>query len=112
MGCERTPEESRLGGSPFHAGRYKERDLDMKAMRAGALIGCLFLLLTVSGAEADSSAFSALSGGFGKAAKPGEMAIVLQILALMTVLSLAPGFLIMTTSFTRIVVVLSFIRNA
>ncbi len=67
----------------------------MKAIRAGALIGCLFLLLTVSGAE-----------------RPGEMAIVLQILALMTVLSLAPGFLIMTTSFTRIVVVLSFLRNA
>jgi flagellar biosynthetic protein FliP len=48
----------------------------------------------------------------GKAEKPGEMATVLQIFFLMTILSLAPGLLIMTTSFTRIVVVLSFLRSA
>jgi flagellar biosynthetic protein FliP len=50
--------------------------------------------------------------GVGKATKPGDVAVVLQILFLMTILSLAPGILIMTTSFTRIVVVLSFLRNA
>ncbi len=37
---------------------------------------------------------------------------IIQIIALMTVLSLAPGILIMMTSFTRIVVVLSFLRSA
>lgn len=37
---------------------------------------------------------------------------VLQLVALLTVLSLAPGILIMMTSFTRIVVVLSFLRTA
>ena len=37
---------------------------------------------------------------------------VSQIVALMTVLSLAPSILIMMTSFTRIVVVLSFLRTA
>lgn len=37
---------------------------------------------------------------------------VVQIVALMTVLSLAPSILIMMTSFTRIVVVLSFLRTA
>ena len=37
---------------------------------------------------------------------------IIQILALMTVLSLAPGILIMMTSFTRIIVVLSFLRSA
>ena len=37
---------------------------------------------------------------------------ILQIIALMTVLSLAPGILIMVTSFTRIVVVLSLLRSA
>ena len=36
----------------------------------------------------------------------------MQILVLMTVLALIPTLLIMTTSFTRIVIVLSFIRNA
>ena len=37
---------------------------------------------------------------------------IVQLVALLTVLSLAPGILIMMTSFTRIVVVLSFLRTA
>src|SRR5262249_38045070 len=37
---------------------------------------------------------------------------IVQLLALLTVLSLAPGILVMVTSFTRIVVVLSFLRSA
>ena len=37
---------------------------------------------------------------------------VVQLVALLTVLSLAPSILVMTTSFTRIIVVLSFLRTA
>lgn len=37
---------------------------------------------------------------------------LVQIVALITVLSLAPGILVMVTSFTRIVIVLSFLRSA
>jgi flagellar biosynthetic protein FliP len=37
---------------------------------------------------------------------------VLQMIALLTVLSLAPSILVMMTSFTRIVVVLSLLRTA
>ncbi|EOC99719.1 flagellar type III secretion system pore protein FliP [Caldisalinibacter kiritimatiensis] len=37
---------------------------------------------------------------------------VIQIMVLLTVLTLAPAILIMMTSFTRIIIVLSFIRNA
>jgi flagellar biosynthetic protein FliP len=37
---------------------------------------------------------------------------ILEIVALITVLSLAPGILVMVTSFTRIVVALSFLRSA
>lgn len=37
---------------------------------------------------------------------------ILQIVALITILSLAPAILMMVTSFTRIVVVLSFLRSA
>jgi flagellar biosynthetic protein FliP len=43
---------------------------------------------------------------------PKQIAVVLQILALLTVLSLAPALFIMVTSFTRIVIVLSFLRQA
>lgn len=43
---------------------------------------------------------------------PTETVTALRILILFTVLSLAPAILIMMTSFTRIVVVLSFLRQA
>jgi len=41
-----------------------------------------------------------------------RMATVLRIVAAITVLTLAPSILVMMTSFTRIVVVLSFVRRA
>ncbi len=53
-----------------------------------------------------------ISIGLDKADSPGEVAVVLQIFLLMTVLSLAPAILIMLTSFTRIVIVLSLLRKA
>ena len=43
---------------------------------------------------------------------PSSTGRIVQIIALMTVLSIAPSILVMVTSFTRIVVVLSFLRNA
>ncbi len=43
---------------------------------------------------------------------PKQMAVVIQILILLTVLSVAPALFIMVTSFTRIVIVLSFLRQA
>ncbi len=46
------------------------------------------------------------------AGSPQETASSIQLLLLLTVLSLAPAIIIMMTSFTRIVVVLSFLRNA
>lgn len=42
----------------------------------------------------------------------GDMASVLQMLLVLTVISLAPSILIMLTSFTRIVIVLHFTRSA
>ncbi|MGB9825794.1 MAG: flagellar type III secretion system pore protein FliP [Desulfofundulus sp.] len=49
--------------------------------------------------------------GLSPAGGPEDVAVSLQILFLLTVLSLAPAILILTTSFTRIVVVLSFLRS-
>jgi len=44
--------------------------------------------------------------------KPQEVATVVKLLALLTVLTLAPAILIVMTSFTRIIVVLSMLRHA
>ncbi|MEO0250089.1 MAG: flagellar type III secretion system pore protein FliP, partial [candidate division WOR-3 bacterium] len=50
--------------------------------------------------------------GVEAARTPQEVALTLQILALLTLLSLAPSLLVMMTGFTRIVIVLSFFRSA
>lgn len=49
---------------------------------------------------------------FTDAKSPKEVATVLNILLLLTILTLAPAILIMLTSFTRIIIVLSFLRHA
>lgn len=49
--------------------------------------------------------------GLTPATEPQEVAFSLQILFLLTVLSLVPAILILTTSFTRVVIVLSFVRS-
>lgn len=50
--------------------------------------------------------------GVDSAKSPQEVSNSLQILFLLTILSLAPALLIMLTSFTRIIIVLSFTRSA
>ena len=80
------------------------------------------LFVTLAGAFlVPASAHAAGGGGvgvpninisMGNGNNPKETVAALRILILFTVLSLAPAILIMMTSFTRIVVVLSFLRQA
>lgn len=56
--------------------------------------------------------FPKLSVELGKASKPEDVSITLQILFLMTILSLAPAILILTTAFTRIIIVFHFLKQA
>ena len=72
----------------------------------GALVfGSLAAFACLSGVAAQD-----ISINFG--AGTGLTERVVQLVALMTVLSLAPAILVMVTSFTRIVVVLSLLRTA
>ncbi len=48
----------------------------------------------------------------GTSQNPQDVSITLQILLLMTVLSLAPSLLIMTTSYLRIIIVFHFLKSA
>jgi flagellar biosynthetic protein FliP len=47
-----------------------------------------------------------------EAAGPKDVALSLQILFLLTILTLAPSIILMTTSFTRVVIVLDFVKRA
>ena len=48
----------------------------------------------------------------GTSNNPQDVAVTLQILAVLTIMSIAPSILLMTTAFIRIVVVIGFLRNA
>ncbi len=50
--------------------------------------------------------------GVTPASNPHQVAFSLQILLLLTVLTLAPSILVLMTSFTRIIIVLSFLQQA
>lgn len=77
-----------------------------------ALAALMVVLLAATLVRAETMPLPSFQFGVGTATKPGDMTSTIQIFLLLTVLSLAPGLLIMTTSFTRIVVVLSFLRTA
>jgi flagellar biosynthetic protein FliP len=79
------------------------RRLTLRA--AFAVLVLVFLLIPAPDALAQS-----LTLQFGEGTGVAERA--LQLIALLTVLSLAPSVLVMVTSFTRIVVVLSLLRTA
>ena len=78
------------------------------------LVIVLLMLVVVGVVDAQDKALPLpkLSVEVGKATKPEDVSVTLQILFLMTILSLAPAILILTTAFTRIVVVLHFLRQA
>lgn len=48
----------------------------------------------------------------GTSDKPEDLSVSLQIILLLTILTLAPSILIMTTSYLRIIIVFHFVRNA
>lgn len=74
-----------------------------------ALIIVLFSLI-ICGLYAQT--IPKLNIGFDKASSPKDVANSLQILLLLTILSIAPSILILMTCFTRISIVLSFVRKA
>lgn len=67
----------------------------------------LFWILEPGGALAQS-----LNIDFGQEADGSATGRMIQIILIITVLSIAPGILVMVTSFTRIIVVLSLLRSA
>ena len=58
------------------------------------------------------TAFPKVTLGLEEATSPGDFSLTIQILLMMTILSLAPSILIMMTSFTRLVIVFHFLRSA
>lgn len=73
------------------------------------MLGCVIILGLICAAAVPALA-QQMSLDLGEGGS--SSARVVQLVALITLLSLAPGLLVMVTSFTRIIVVLSFLRSA
>ena len=80
----------------------------MKFLSVLVVVG--IVLATAAGASAQS--IPKISVEVGEITEPSQLSTTLQIVILMTVLSLAPSIIIMTTSFIRFTVVLAFLRHA
>lgn len=81
-------------------------------MKRRALPCCLLLVLALLPAVAMAVNLPTLSVGIKEANTPAEVSTALQVLLVLTILTVAPAILLMTTAFTRIVIVLGFVRQA
>lgn len=86
-------------------------------MKRLILISSIFFLFLIN----DSSLFAQqsqtvplpnLGVSLGTSDNPDDLAVTLQLLLLLTILSLAPSILIMTTSYLRIIIVFHFLKTA
>ncbi len=82
-------------------------------------VGCAICLLCLLGGALSASAQTNLVTGFGPVQitlgannGPQDVSTGIQVLVVLTLLTLAPSILLLMTCFTRIVIVLSFIRTA
>jgi len=86
-----------------------------KTIATGVLISSMvmaFSLLPGAASEAWAISLPNVQFGMENMDEPETLSTALQVLFLLTVLTLAPSILILTTSFSRIVIVLSFLRQA
>ncbi len=79
-------------------------------MRFSAALAPVFLLLAAGNAAGVT--LPTVSFGLENSDSPDKVATGLVIVALLTILSIAPSILLMMTSFTRIIVVFGFLRQA
>ncbi|GAB5542135.1 MAG: flagellar type III secretion system pore protein FliP [Sandaracinaceae bacterium] len=105
--------------TPRHTVRAARLSFALALGVTAAVLSPALLAPTVALAQADDTAGAVAVTPPGSVTvtlpdleQPDQMVPAIKILLLMTVLSLAPAVLISMTSFTRIVIVLSFVRQA
>lgn len=84
-------------------------------MKHGIIIIFFFFLLTACTVQAQQNPtvpLPSITVDVGSSDNADDIASTIELLALLTVLALAPSILIMTTSYLRIIIVLHFLRQA
>ncbi len=72
----------------------------------------LFLTIILLPEISEAISVPTLTLGMDNAENPQQISTALQVMFLLTILSIAPAIVLMTTCFTRIVIVLGFLRQA
>ncbi len=85
---------------------------NMKYIKYFTVMFILFLFFCLKMHVYAQSPLPGINISVDTATTPKQVSTTLQIVFLLTILTLAPAILIMTTSFTRFVIVLSFLRQA
>ncbi len=87
-----------------------------KQQRAIHLVGIAGLMLLAAAgpvvAQNELPSLPRLPAEWGPAEEPAEVALTLRIILGLAIISLAPALLMMVTSFTRIIIILGFLRSA
>ena len=91
-----------------------KRSRNSRPMRVVLFLVLSLVLFLVLSQEilAAGFVFPSVQLGVQKGENPGDISVLLQIVFLLTVLSLAPAILMLMTSFTRLAVVFAFLRHA
>ncbi len=76
------------------------------------MIGLLLQPAVVRAQEAPAFSIPTLQIGLEGGDEDGNLSLAMQLIFLITILSLAPGIILMVTSFTRIIIVLTFVGRA
>jgi len=111
LGEDRVP-GSWSGGGAANRARRSRRGSPVLARRITLILALMGILLLVGCTPDTQLAVPKVDLGVQPSTNPQDVSTALQILIGLTVLSLAPALLIMVTSFTRTVIVLSFVRTA
>ena len=86
--------------------------MSKKLKIVSAIFIALIIINTCAFATQNGITIPTIEVSVDQSSSPEETVTTLQIIALLTILSLAPAILVMMTSFTRIIIILSFLRNA
>jgi flagellar biosynthesis protein FliP len=108
-------QQSWLAGTPRRGVRSAQRaDPTFKrAFCRPAILALLLLLAGAAGLRAEAPASNlSLNIGLNGLNQPVDVDGAMKVLAVMTLLTLAPSIVLLMTCFTRIVIVLSFVRSA
>ncbi|MCL2101363.1 MAG: flagellar type III secretion system pore protein FliP [Fibromonadales bacterium] len=109
-------EELRVESAFTYSGFVYKNNSQFSILNSQLVIILAFLILSASAAFAQPAApdipLPRVTFGVERAQSVEDVSVALELVALLTILSLAPSIIIMMTSFTRIVIVLNFVKQA